>query len=68
MSNTHYVHDFIFHYNHLNNKWSAVKRDNYNELFNGNKGNVISSSDIKTLLSLINKYKGDLIKIHQEIV
>ena len=67
MPNSHHLHDFVFHYNHLNNKWSAVKRDHYAELFSGNKGNVISSSQISTLIALINKYRGSIDKINESI-
>jgi hypothetical protein len=62
-----YLHDFIFHYNSYTKKWNAAKRDHYNELFSGNEGNVISSSDIKTLLSLINKYKGNVKEIYANV-
>ena len=67
MEKKNYIHDFIFHFNTYTSKWNAVTRDNYNELFSGDKGNVISSSSIQTLEYLINKYQGDVNKIKSNV-
>lgn len=62
-----HLHDFIFHYNIYTKVWNATKRDSYNELFSGNEGNVIRSSNINTLIALINKYKGNVSEIHKNV-
>ena len=56
-----HMYDWIFHYNIYSDLWEAVRRDEYTSLFNG--GNVIRSSDIMTLIGLINKTNGDLGKV-----
>lgn len=66
MINT-YLHDFVFNFNCYKNVWQACKREHYNELFSGDKGNVITSSSVTTLQSLINKYKGNINLIKQEV-
>lgn len=58
------LHDWLFHYNIYTNKWEAVKRDNYSELFSGDKGNVLKSSRIETLIELISKTNGDKAKLN----
>lgn len=57
-----HIYDWVFHYNIYTNLWEAAKRDNYFELFNGGK-NVLRSSDIKTLITIINRTNGDNDKI-----
>lgn len=57
------LHDWVFHYNTYTGNYDAVTRDNYTELFSGNKGNVISAKSQKTLESMIIKGKGDIKKI-----
>lgn len=63
--NKEVLYDFVFNFNPYTQKWNAVKRENYNELFNGDKGNVISSSSISTLEELIVKTAGDREKIEK---
>lgn len=47
--------DWVFHFNTYTKKWEAVERAYYNELFNGDKGHVVKSSDINTLIQVINR-------------
>jgi hypothetical protein len=60
------IHDFLFHLNEITNKWETAPRDSYNELFSGGD-NVIRSSKIETLISLIKKYDGDINKIKKNV-
>jgi hypothetical protein len=58
------LYDWIFRFNPYDNKWYATKRENYNELFSNNKsGDVLSSSEINTLVEIIKKTNGNSAKI-----
>lgn len=60
------LYDWIFHFNPYEKIWSAVKRDNYNELFNNYKSNkVLKSKNINTLQEIINKTDGEKDKIEK---
>lgn len=61
------LYNWIFHFNPITNKWNAVKRENYNELFSGNSGNVLKSDDINTLIYLIKKTDGNKEKLNNLI-
>lgn len=62
------LYDWLFHCNPYTNLWSAVQRDNFNELFNDvSSDKVLRSSNINTLTQLIMKYDGDIDKIRKEI-
>jgi hypothetical protein len=61
------ISGWIFNYNDYTHLWSAAKREDYFELFNGNKGRVLSSSNIETLIELINKTDGDPTLIEKQI-
>lgn len=52
------IYNWVFNYNIYTKKWQAVKREHYQELFNGGS-HVIRSSDINTLVSIINKTDGN---------
>lgn len=58
------IHNWIFNFNEYTQKWSAVTRDNYFDLFNGCK-DCLKSSNINTLIELINKTNGDDNKIKE---
>ena len=59
------VHGWVFIFNDYTNKWYASKRENYSDLFSYiDSDKVISSSEISTLVELINKTDGDLEKIN----
>lgn len=59
MSKEH-LYDWIFHYNHYTEKWSACKRDFISELFsNRTSKNILSSSKIETLIELVSKTGGN---------
>jgi len=53
-----HIYDWVFHYNIYTSKWNAVRRENYHQLFNGGK-DVLSSSEIDTLITIINRTDGD---------
>ena len=56
-----YLYDWVFHYNHYNETWSAIPRDMYNKYWdNYDLPGVIKSSKIETLLELLHKSKGDV--------
>jgi hypothetical protein len=60
------LHDWVFHYNTYTEKWNATKRDSYVDLFSkSNSKNIISSSEVSTLVELIIKGKGDIAKINE---
>jgi hypothetical protein len=56
-----YLYDWVFHYNHYNNIWSAIPRDVYKQYWDKyDLPGVIRSSKIETLLELLHKSKGDI--------
>ena len=58
------LYDWVFHFSPYTNKWAAVKREDYNLLFNDfNSPKVLRSSSITTLQTLINKTNGDVKKL-----
>jgi hypothetical protein len=59
-----HMYDWVFHFNPYASMWHATTRDNYPSLFNGGK-NILKSSSIDTLISLINKTNGDEKKLNR---
>lgn len=59
------LQDWVFHYNEYRERWEATKRDSYNELWNGDEGNIIRSKNVDTLISLIIRGEGDIAKINK---
>lgn len=59
------LQDWVFHWNEYTDRWEAVKRDHYTELWNGDNGNVIRSKNVDTLIALIIKGDGDIEKINK---
>ena len=59
------LYDWLFHYNPFNKTWSAFKRDNINNYFNGVLDDVLTSKSKKTLQNIIIKFDGDIVKIHE---
>lgn len=58
--------DWVFHFNPYSQMWNATKRENYNDLFNkAFSKNVITSSKIETLIDLINRTNGDIVKMNK---
>lgn len=66
MKDTTIVSDFLFHKG-LDGTWSAVKRDNYFDLFNDRSKVIFKSKSITDLQDLIIKTGGDETKIDQVI-
>lgn len=64
MSNKN-LYQWLFHYNHLSEKWNAFKREDYVDVFNGKK-KPLSSSKIDTLIEIIEKTNGDVTKLKTE--
>jgi hypothetical protein len=63
-----YLYDWVFHYNHYNQVWSAVPRDKYTEYWDRHDHpDVLRSSQLATLLELLHKSRGD-IDIIEEII
>lgn len=46
------LYGWIFHFNPFRNKWEAVYKDNYKELFSGGT-NVIRNSSLEVLKDII---------------
>ena len=58
------VYNYVFHYNHINETWTAIPRDSYAEYWNDRKNKkFLRSSSIKTLIELIQKGEGFIKKI-----
>lgn len=57
------LHGWVFTYNSVAQKWEAVTRDNYFDLFSG--GPKLSSSSIETLTELIIKTEGNQEKLDE---
>lgn len=57
------LHGWVFTYNSVAQKWEAVTRDNYFDLFNG--GSKLSSSSIETLIEIIIKTEGNQEKLDE---
>jgi hypothetical protein len=50
------LYDYTFHYNHYTKTWNAIPREKYSEYWNNqNAEGVLKSSNIKTLMELIQK-------------
>lgn len=55
-----HLQNWVFHYNTYTSQWAAIPRELYNEYWSDLKlVGVLKSSKIETLISLINKVKGD---------
>lgn len=53
-----YLHGWVFVYNPYISKWMAAERGDTNDLYNDHTSqNVLRSSQITTLLSLLSKHK-----------
>ena len=58
------LYNWVFHYNHYTEKWSAIKRDYVGDLFSNRKSkHILSSSNINTLIELITRTDGNSAKI-----
>ena len=50
------IYDYVFHFNHYTETWSAIPRDKYKEYWNTPDTNgVLKSKDINVLVELINR-------------
>ena len=50
------IFNYVFHYNPMNKVWIAIPRDHYVEYWSNSRDKkYIRSSDIKTLITLIQK-------------
>lgn len=59
------LHGWYFTYNYYTDKWSAAKSENKEQLASGDKGGVLRSSSIHTLIELVYKTNGDKNKINK---
>ena len=54
--NNEKLYDYLFHYNHHTKSWAAIPRDKHDSYWSDyHTPGIIRSSDIKTLIELINK-------------
>lgn len=58
------LYNWVFHFNPYQNRWFAVKRENYGQLFSGGP-DVLKSNEISTLVSIIKRTDGDKAKINK---
>ena len=50
------LYDYVFHYNHIGEFWSAIPRDKYSEYWNGQDvEGVIKSKDYNIIIELLLK-------------
>jgi len=61
------LHDWLFHYNPYTKLWSAFRRHQMTDYFNGKliAKDVLRSKYQKTLEELIVYHQGDVVKIHE---
>lgn len=61
-----HLQNWVFHYNTYTSKWAAIPRELYSEYWSDLElPGVLRSSKIETLISLINKYDGDVDKLKE---
>jgi len=66
MNNMEHLQNWVFHYNTYTSQWAAIPRDLYNEYWsNYTTAEILRSSNIETLISLISKHKGDVDKLKE---
>lgn len=53
MTNKDALYDWLFHYNHYTNLWTAIKRENVDKYFNGELKTPLSSRSHSTLVDII---------------
>ena len=66
MINNDSLYEWVFHYNHYNELWSAFQRKDYVQYFNDPSDPsliAIKSKEIGTLVGVIRKINGDPDKI-----
>ncbi len=50
------IYDYVFHFNHFTELWSAIPRELYNRYWNNDEvEGVIKSNNINTLINIITK-------------
>ena len=59
MMNKENLQQWLFHFNPFTDKWCAAKRSDFTQFFNGDKGDLLHSSDIEVLKDLIIRTDGD---------
>jgi hypothetical protein len=61
------LHNWLFHYNPFTQSWSAFKREQMNDYFNGKliSKDLLRSKSQKTLEELIVSHEGDIKKINE---
>ena len=59
-----FMYDWVFHYNTYTNQWAAIPRHLYNSYWSNLAiEGVLRSTNIDTLIKLINKGEGDVDKV-----
>ena len=50
------IYDYVFHFNHFTELWSAIPRELYNRYWNNDEvEGIIKSNNINTLINIISK-------------
>jgi hypothetical protein len=61
-----HLQNWVFHYNTYTSQWAAIPRDLYNEYWSDYSiPEILRSSNIETLISLVSKHKGDVDKLKE---
>jgi hypothetical protein len=56
-----YLHDWVLHYNSINEQWVAIPRDKYADYWNDySTPGILRSNAITTLLDVLHLCKGDI--------
>jgi hypothetical protein len=66
MINKESLYEWVFHYNHYTELWSAFQRKDYAQYFNDPSDPnlmVIKSKEVKTLIDILYRINGDENKI-----
>lgn len=60
------IHNWVFHFNTYTQKWEAVKREHYSDLFSKQSSpHILRSSNVNHLAELIERTDGDKDKIEK---
>jgi hypothetical protein len=55
-----YLHNWVFHYNHIAQEWAAIPREIYTEYWNDyNNKSVLRSPELHILITILQETKGD---------
>jgi hypothetical protein len=53
-----HLYNWLFHYNHHEERWYAFLRDDYKDYFNSSQPKALKARTIETLIELITRAEG----------